>query len=1610
MIILSGLIFINSSLYSGQKPYDLTVIESNRSYMDVDVQFKEAVTTQEKSGGSWYSKITIPGCSYTRLENYPRLPFTQILLGIPPEGDPEIELLEKNTVTQTVGAIATVPVSEEKTAGHLDFQLDTIYPENLLQLYPSGFVRTQRIVKIGCHPVRYNFATQTVEIVKSLRFRLYYSADAVESVSVKSTTDSNTGFESFYKAHLANYEAARTWRREPVKSLNMLKSSSYLDVANRYKIYVEEDGIYAISGKELEDKGVDLASINPRTLSMLHKGTPIPIVIEGEEDGRFDRDDRIIFIGYHNYGDNTYYSWYSSSNVYWLVWGSGIGARFSQINGADSGVIDTLSIATTTKHLERDLIYERLLEVPREDIDHWFWTQFHQYEGSAENKTDGEYTFDLKMNHVVDQSMITVDIELFGNSSLAFRNPDHHVIVKLNQQELDHLKWDGRNKYTYHKHVPFTAAENNKISFFLSGFDDSENPNQNVKNIDAVFLNYMTFSYQTHLIAERDSLRFTISRQQPVMVKAKNFHSEKPYIFTSEGQQIVNYQSLRHRDNYTIFFVDRFTQPTNYFIAGESQLRSVIDIVEDKESDLKNMSNQADYLIITHEKFIEQAQRLADYRLTPLMKTRVVDVQEIYDLFNDGIYDPRAIKEFVSFTFQNWQKPAPAFVLLFGDTSHLMDKELAKRDPKYKSYVPTMMEFTRTWGMTSSDNYFVAVHGNDDLPDMYIGRLPAATIEEAENLVNKTIDYELHSVIDDWRRQVCLLSGSDEGLMQMSMKLYENYIPPRIVTNFLNTDPESPYYGTTETLANYFNNGQLLLTFLGHGGGAVYLDDDLFLTRDIALLNNKNKYPVIFSITCFVGHFDNPETPSLGELLIKSRDKGIVAHFGSVARSYIGYFDNMHESLYDAIFNIGAGSLGEITTLGKFNASRQGAGYWDHMKNYVLMGDPALQLGVPNDDIEMKLSRQTLRSGDTLSVQGNLDHQSGTLVLSVHTEKGEKLLSKKVQIENGPYEEVLFTLDSNMRRYWPNKTGKGIIRGYYQNAQGDDGASAVIFNINRPILAEIIPLQPKHLDPVYFEFSVDSLFTETIGKPANIMLQWTFDKAEWKTTSMSERESDIWKTSVPLIKPGGTTIYYRLKIELQSKEIFYGEEQRYYINKLADLYLDQQSIRVGGRQQLHLSALIKNYGQVETGAFRVQLYTGSSSDNAVLLDTQTIQNGLQGMADSTIYFQLPGSMVGLYRFMFQVDAANEVTESNELNNTTAITKKIVTISQGSGTYLYSGDCSYSVQIPAGASEKNTSVYINRLSDPKYTDTSEKSNLLPLELKWSKSWYACEYMLEDSSDLKKPLQIQAYYNDSDSINQMYIDQEALRLYGWNTATNTWLALEDSKIDEQNKMVTASLPPNLKIFGLFATLDTQAPSVSIGIKGQNFANGDIISSKPVFSILLEDDSGFDKENTAIRILLDDLELSPEKYSIFQNTQERKKLSITCIPDELESGEHRLVVEAYDINRNLGSADIDFVVNGEFQLLSIANHPNPFSDETTIAFHLTEMADEVKLNIYTVSGHLIRSIRLYEVMGYVEYDWDATDEEGREIANGVYYLKFIAKKAEKNIESIEKLAKLQ
>ena len=130
--------------------------------------------------------------------------------------------------------------------------------------------------------------------------------------------------------------------------------------------------------------------------------------------------------------------------------------------------------------------------------------------------------------------------------------------------------------------------------------------------------------------------------------------------------------------NYRVTFEDRVDQPTTYFAADRITYSYIDKLVPAKTSDLKNPTNQADYIVISHTNFFDSIQPLVKYRESQGMKVKIVDIDIIYDQFSHGLFNPNAIQKFLRYAYVNWRKPAPTFVLLVGDAHYDYKDQLFK--------------------------------------------------------------------------------------------------------------------------------------------------------------------------------------------------------------------------------------------------------------------------------------------------------------------------------------------------------------------------------------------------------------------------------------------------------------------------------------------------------------------------------------------------------------------------------------------------------------------------------------------------------------------------------------------------------------------------------------------------------------------------------------------------------------------------------------------------------------------------------------------------------------------------------------------------------------------
>ena len=294
--------------------------------------------------------------------------------------------------------------------------------------------------------------------------------------------------------------------------------------------------------------------------------------------------------------------------------------------------------------------------------------------------------------------------------------------------------------------------------------------------------------------------------------------------------------------------------------------------------------------------------------------------------------------------------PPPEYLLIIGDV---------KRIPYYGA----------GGSGNVTDMYYAEFDGNGDyIPEMYVGRLPAADTIELKTVINKIIQYEKFQYADtnNFYSRAIVSAGYDAG--------YANYMNGQIkyaTSNYLTAAnkiqeyhfnyPQS--YTSKDSIIKLINKGTSFINYTGHGEALGWLHLNI-KTPDIQSFVNKNMYPFVISNACSTADFSL--AGSFGPRMELSADKGAIGFIGCSNDSYwdedyywavgpgiisadptyegsgLGAYDRMFhthgESPADWYFTMGQINYAGNLAVSASNSPRKKY-YWE---TYNLIGDPSV--------------------------------------------------------------------------------------------------------------------------------------------------------------------------------------------------------------------------------------------------------------------------------------------------------------------------------------------------------------------------------------------------------------------------------------------------------------------------------------------------------------------------------------------------------------------------------------------------------------------------------------------------------------------------------------------
>jgi hypothetical protein len=354
-------------------------------------------------------------------------------------------------------------------------------------------------------------------------------------------------------------------------------------------------------------------------------------------------------------------------------------------------------------------------------------------------------------------------------------------------------------------------------------------------------------------------------------------------------------------------------------------------------STLKERSNQADYILVAPRVFLEAAEPLLDRRRSEGLSSLAVPVEEIQDEFGHGEAGPAAIKRFLEYAYQSWAPPSVRYVLLLGDASYDPKSYLGTGVRDWLSGQPVKTGYL--W--TVSDPAYASVNGEDLLPDVAIGRLPASSVEEAAGLVAKVLAYEDGG--GDFGGRAVLVADNPDAAGDFEAEADE------VAATFLETRPvEKIYYstegaGTRARILGAFDAGASFLSYVGHGGAVTWASENFFNRWDVPSLLAQSRQPFLLTMNCLNGLFHHPALNSLSEELLKADGRGAIAAFSPSGMSLDEPAHRYHQAVVEEILSGGHARLGDAILAAQEEYAASGH-LPELLSIYHLLGDPALRI------------------------------------------------------------------------------------------------------------------------------------------------------------------------------------------------------------------------------------------------------------------------------------------------------------------------------------------------------------------------------------------------------------------------------------------------------------------------------------------------------------------------------------------------------------------------------------------------------------------------------------------------------------------------------------------
>ncbi|MEI6078704.1 MAG: C25 family cysteine peptidase, partial [Verrucomicrobiota bacterium] len=632
------------------------------------------------------------------------------------------------------------------------------------------------------------------------------------------------------------------------------------------KLTTTQAGIYRVTTNQL----ATALGLSPLAAGNLIATGNLTLLNQGQTNSWLPAADNSQLTFYAQAYNNNY----TTNNVYWLVPGTNL--PMASVNAANPAA-QTNEYYLCTRNFELDSTnYARYDLVKNPETNYWFWTQLSggtrktlpsfSFTNSgafdAVGPTNVPSQFNVRLMAVTQNTVQSVTLVLNGKTDIAWT-------ANWLDNFVNNLLATPTN-FTFTIPTPMLKLGPSNVFTF------QDNSSAGVGSV--WLMDGFTVQYPRQYLAVNGSLQCSANSNTVVTLQGFT-NSNVTVLDITQPQTPLLVNNLNVESASGSWRASLVPQQQNASYAA-CQLGSELDVAGLEAImpvGLASGTNRGAFIIIAAKNLIAAAQPLANYRNAQGLETLVVSLESVYNEFDNGLREPKAISNFLAYAGQNWTVK-PAYALLVGKGTYDYRNLTGCGD----NLVPPLM-IASIYGLVASDSQYGQI-GNVAGPQISVGRFSVTNAAQVTNLIVKLKAYETNG--PQARKALLLAEFSDSaGDFQSDMGAVQTVLAPSFSTTAILPSNTASNAATMRTnLLTGLNAGTDLLDYLGHGATVALGNEFFFTNAEVAYLTS-TRLPLISAMCCYIGKFNIPGAQCLSEALVLATNTGAIASLSATGES-----------------------------------------------------------------------------------------------------------------------------------------------------------------------------------------------------------------------------------------------------------------------------------------------------------------------------------------------------------------------------------------------------------------------------------------------------------------------------------------------------------------------------------------------------------------------------------------------------------------------------------------------------------------------------------------------------------------------------------------------------